>query len=89
MRERDHRRTALDVITPRQRCGDAARRQFHSRRLCALTRCPARAGVPRHLSAHRAIYAKHPADRPLVRAGRTSMLQYFGGNATAGQIDQR
>lgn len=49
----------------------------------------ARAGVPRHLSAHRAIYAKHPADRPLVRAGRTSMLQYFGGNATAGQIDQR
>ena len=33
---------------------------------------------PRYLRAHQAIYRKAQATRPLVRAGRASMLEYFG-----------
>jgi len=40
-------------------------------------------GVRRYLGAHQAIYAKHPSLRPLVRAGRAAMLEYFGGEAPA------
>ncbi len=32
----------------------------------------------RYRRAHQDIYAKHPSTRPLVNAGRTSMLNYFG-----------
>jgi GT2 family glycosyltransferase len=34
----------------------------------------------RYLDAHRAIFAKHPSDRPLVNAGRAAMLKMFSGN---------
>ena len=33
----------------------------------------------RYLRAHQAIYAKHPSLRPLVAAGRASMLEFFAG----------
>jgi GT2 family glycosyltransferase len=33
--------------------------------------------VRRYANAHRAIYGKHPSARPLVGAGRASMLEYF------------
>ena len=33
--------------------------------------------VQRYLDAHRAIYAKHPSERALVNAGRSSMMQLF------------
>lgn len=39
-------------------------------------------GVRRSLDAHQAIYAKHPSPRPLVHAGRISMLDYFGQGST-------
>jgi hypothetical protein len=35
-------------------------------------------GARKYLDAHQAIYAKHPSDRPLVRAGRFAMLELFG-----------
>jgi GT2 family glycosyltransferase len=34
--------------------------------------------IGRYRRAHQDIYAKHPSTRPLVNAGRTSMLNYFG-----------
>jgi GT2 family glycosyltransferase len=34
-------------------------------------------GARRYWRAHQAIYAKHPSLRPLVLAGRASMLEYF------------
>lgn len=37
----------------------------------------AKDGVRRFRDAHQAIYAKHPSPRPLVHAGRVSMLEYF------------
>jgi hypothetical protein len=33
--------------------------------------------MPGYLEAHRSIYAKHPSLRPLVRAGRISMIEFF------------
>ena len=39
----------------------------------------ARDGARRYLRAHQAIYAKHPSLRPLVVAGRASMLEFFAG----------
>jgi glycosyltransferase involved in cell wall biosynthesis len=38
-------------------------------------------GARRYLDAHRAIYAKHPVERPLVQAGRVAMLEIFGQTA--------
>lgn len=37
-------------------------------------------GARRYLRAHQAIYAKHPTLRPLVLAGRASMLEFFAPN---------
>jgi GT2 family glycosyltransferase len=38
-------------------------------------------GARRYLEAHQAIYAKHATSRPLVQAGRYSMLELFGQTA--------
>jgi glycosyltransferase involved in cell wall biosynthesis len=38
-------------------------------------------GARNYFLAHQAIYAKHPATRPLVRAGRIAMLELFGQTA--------
>jgi hypothetical protein len=40
-------------------------------------------GARRYLDAHRTIYAKHRTLRPLVQAGRNSMLEFFAGGSHA------
>jgi GT2 family glycosyltransferase len=40
--------------------------------------------VARYAAAHRAIYLKHPSERPLVLAGRAAMLEYFDRGGAPG-----
>jgi GT2 family glycosyltransferase len=42
------------------------------------------ANIARYAVAHRAIYAKHPSERPLVQAGRAAMLEFFDNGRTPG-----
>jgi GT2 family glycosyltransferase len=47
------------------------------------TNYSAKNGSLSYLNAHQAIYSKHRSPRPLVQAGRTSMIEYFGGHSLA------